>query len=142
MMIPVGNKLIVEIINSDEDDWNPLYKILTKAKVLDLGNEVLKYIKKDDIITISKSDIHILKENIGFCVDRNIIFINDYPHEDKVHINPCKKEIDIFDKGNVIKSSCSDIKSDEIIGYIKGKGGLILPDYTEVISKSQIYFKY
>ena len=112
MMTPVGNKLIVEIINSDEDDWNPLYKILTKAKVLDLGNEVLEYIKKDDIITISKSDIHIIKENI------------------------------IFDKGNVIKSSCSDIKSDEIIGYIKGKGGLILPDYTEVISKSQIYFKY
>lgn len=35
-MIPVGNKLIVEVINSDEDDWNPLYKILTKAKVLDL----------------------------------------------------------------------------------------------------------
>ena len=49
MMIPVGNKLIVEIINSDEDDWNPLYKILTKAKVLDLGNEVLEYIKKDSI---------------------------------------------------------------------------------------------
>ena len=27
MMIPIGNKLIVEIINSNEDDWNPLYKL-------------------------------------------------------------------------------------------------------------------
>ena len=75
MMTPIGNKLIVEIINSNEDDWNPLYKLLTKAKVLDLGNDVLKYIKKDDIISIvGEND----KKLMNLMIAHNPIYFPSY----------------------------------------------------------------
>lgn len=133
------NKLILEKLPKEqEDEWNPLYKVMIKAKVLSTGSEI-DFVKDGDIVVLAESDLHMMDNKKGFAVDRSLIFINDYPQPGKIHITPLKKDLNVFEKGVVVKSSVDPLLEGDEVGYVKG--GIVLPDYTEIISKSQVYFK-
>lgn len=120
--------------------FNPDAENLKKCKVLSVGSKV-ENIKVDDIITLYIHDIRMAEENIGYCNDTNPIFINDKPQPNKTHIKTKKtNKISKFSKATVLSSTDKELKEGDEVGYIKGTG-LELPDGTEIISDTQIFYK-
>ena len=143
-MKPLNNKVYFEILSEDKQPKKSVFipdaEMLKLAEVIDVGESVTK-VKKEDIITIYVTAISMLTSTTGFCSEREIIFINSYPQENKIHINSqVKQELTIFRKANVLKSSSHDIKDNETIYYKDGQTH-ILPDGSEIISESQVYYK-
>lgn len=137
-----------ELLPRDEQPKNtvliPDADSMKKAKVLSVGFLVnTEFIKVGDIITIYNNDIVRVSgtESVGFTTDRNILFADGFPQVNKTHISPLnREELSTLDKASVIKSWDDKLKEGDIIYYKKGNG-LILPDRTEIISDSQIFFK-
>ena len=143
-MKPLNNKVYFEILSDDKQPKKSVFipdaEMLKLAEVIDVGESVTK-VKKEDIITIYVTAISMLTSTTGFCAEREIIFINSYPQENKIHINSqVKQELTVFKKANVLKSSSKDIFDNETIFYKDGQTH-ILPDGSEIISESQVYYK-
>lgn len=143
-MKPLNNKIFFELLDEKHQPKKSILvpdgDILKKAKVLDVGNKVTN-IKKGDEIVLYVNDIRGIGDRKGYCNDTNPIFINDKPQANKTHISKISSDnLTRFDNGKVISSTDDNLKKDDIIGYIKGNG-LILPDSSEIISDTQIFFK-
>ena len=143
-MKPLNNKVYFEILSDDKQPKKSVFipdaEMLKLAEVIDVGESVTK-VKKEDIITIYVTAISMLTSTTGFCAEREIIFINSYPQENKIHINSqVKQALTVFKKANVLKSSSKDIFDKETIFYKDGQTH-ILPDGSEIISESQVYYK-
>lgn len=140
----LNNKVHFILLPEDEQPkktiFTPNAELLKFAKVLEVGKDV-KDIFKDDIITIYVTSIQMINQNEGFCVDREPIFVNYRPRVDKVLITDIGKDsFNTLSKATVLLSSSDEINDNDIIYFKEGQSH-ILPDNTELISKSQIYYK-
>lgn len=143
-MKPLNNKIFFELLDEKYQPKKSILvpdgDILKKAKVLDIGDKVTN-IKKGDEIVLYVNDIRGIGDRKGYCNDTNPIFINDKPQPNKTHISKISSDnLTKFDNGKVISSTDNNLKKNDIIGYIK-ENGLILPDSSEIISDTQIFFK-
>ena len=143
-MIVLNNKIYLELLDDElqpkKTFLNTDADLLKYCNVLDVGNSVSD-IKKDDIVTLYVININFIDSKKGFCSDRDVIFINNRPKEKKVHINNQQKEkYGILYKGTVLASSSNDIKDGDEIYYKHGQSH-ILPDNTEILSETQIFYK-
>lgn len=143
---PLNTKIYFELLPDSEQPqktfMNSELDKIKLCKVLKTGNKVSNFVKEEDIITVPVHAITMMyKETKGFCSERDVIFSNSYPVEGKVHIkNQERIELNNLNKAIVIKSSSQDIDDEDEIFYKNGQS-LVLPDHTEIISESQIYFK-
>ena len=140
----LNNKLHIRLLPDAEQPkksiFSPDAEMLKKAEVLDVGQKVTE-IEKGQIITLYVNSLYMLGTEEAFCTDRDPIFINGYPREGKVNVgNTEKKTMTSFTKGIALKSSSGDIDDNDVIYFREGQSH-ILPDNTEIISESQIYFK-
>lgn len=140
----LNNKIYFELLPDSEQPqktiFSPNMDMLKLCKVIDIGNKVFDFIKKEDIITLYVNNIQMIDKTKGFCNDKDVLFINEYPLKGKVHVTEQEKpKITPFSKAKVKKSSVDDIKDNENIYYKQGQSH-ILPDSTEIISETQIYF--
>lgn len=143
-MKALNNKVMYTLLPDNEQPkrtiLNPDGDNLKKAKVISVGSKV-EHIKLDDIITLYTHDVRIAEDNIGYCTDTNPIFINNKPQPNKTHIQTKKtNKVSRFNKATVLSSTDKELKEGDEIGYVKGSG-LILPDNTEIISDTQIFYK-
>lgn len=143
-MVVLNNKILLEVLDDEfqpkKTFLNTTADLLKYCKVLDVGKKV-EDIKKDDIVKLYVININFLDKKTGFCNEKDIIFINDYPRENKVHIkNQTKENLGFLHKADVIKSSSDDIEDNDEIYYKHGQSH-ILPDNTEIVSETQIYYK-
>lgn len=143
-MVALNNKISYILLPDEEQPnrtiLNPDGDNLKKAKVVSVGSKV-EHIKPDDIITLYTHDVRIAEENIGYCADTNPIFINEKPQPNKTHIRTKKvNKVSRFQKATVLSSTDKELNEGDEIGYVKGNG-LILPDNTEIISDTQIFYK-
>lgn len=143
-MEPLFNKVLFELLPEDQQPKKSIFApngdSVKNAKVISVG-ETVTFIKKDDIIQLYANDIMGINSKLGYCIDTNAIFINRKPQPNKTHIRSKKsEELSKFNKADIISSSSSKLKEGDEIGFKKGNG-LILPDGSEIISNTQIYFK-
>lgn len=143
-MIVLNNKVYFELLDDSKQPkktiFTPNAEMLKHAKVISVGSKV-EEIKEEDIITLYVNHINMIDEKEGLCSDRDPVFINYYPRKDKINASlEEKSSLTPFTKAKVISSSCNDIKDGDTV-YIKSGQGHILPDNTELISESQIYYK-
>lgn len=143
-MKALNNKVSFKLLPDSEQPkrsvLNPDAESLKKATVLSVGYKV-EHIKVGDVIVLYTNDIRIAEEGIGYCNETNPIFINDKPQPNKTHIQTKKtNKISKFNKAIVKSSTDKELQEGDEIGYVKGSG-LILPDHTEIISDTQIFYK-
>lgn len=120
--------------------FTPNAEMLKLGKVKATGSKV-EEVKVGDIITLYVNSIHFLNEKEGFCTEREVVFRNGLPQKGKVHIKEQENvNMTSFNKAKVVKSSSEDVEEGDVINYKNGQSH-ILPDNTEIISESQIYFK-
>ena len=132
-LLPEDQQPKPTLLNPNADD-------LKKAKVLGVGCKV-QYIKEYDVITLYNNDIMIVEDNTGYCTETNPIFINDKPQPNKTNILPENSlSISKFSKATVLTSTDPQLKKGDKVGYKKASG-LVLPDQSEIISDTQIFFK-
>lgn len=139
----LNNKIHFELLPPEYQPqktiFNPTADMLKLAKVIDVGCKV-EEVKKEDIITLYEMAIKSLGDGTGFCSERDVIFTNNIPQKNKVHIkNQEKLDMSMLNKATVVNSNCEDISQDDTVFYINGQSH-ILPDNTEIISESQIYY--
>lgn len=140
----LNNKILFELLSDDKQPQKTIFNtnatMLKLGRVVSVGDEVEK-IKKGDIITVYVTTIFMLDGKMGFCSQRDIIFTNDIPAENKVHVkHQSKEDLSLFDSAIVVNSNSKNIDSGDKIFFRKGQSH-ILPDNTEIISDSQIYYK-
>lgn len=140
----LNNKVHFELLSENEQPkktiFTPNAELLKHAIVLDVGKEVAE-MKKDDVITLHVNSMSMLNSKEGFCTERDPIFVNYKPRIDKVQITDTSKvTLTNFSEATVVKSSCDEIEDGDKIYYKEGQS-LILPDNSEIISKSQIFYK-
>ena len=143
-MKPLNTKIYFKLLPEDQQPKKSVFipdaEMLKFVEVLDVGHGVSK-IKQGDILTVYITTIQMLTQSEGFCIEREVIFINNYPQENKIHINgQVKKGMSVFKQANVLASSSQDIDDNDII-YFKDGQTHILPDGSEIISESQVYYK-
>lgn len=143
-MRPLNNKIKFELLPEDEQPKKtsmvPFGDALKKVKVLEVGTKV-EDIEKDDILVLYNHDVMLFEGSMGYCLDRDPVFINDHPQKNKTHIQPKKADrLSKFEKGTVLSTTDPEMSKGDEIGFKKANG-LILPDNTEIISDTQIYFK-
>lgn len=141
-----GDKIYYEILpDSDQPQktiFTPNADMLKRVKVLDVGDMVVNK-KKGDILTLYVNDMTRYGDyDKGFCIDRHVIFTNDIPQYLKVQVKNIQKDtMEVLSKGTVVESGSENIKKDDDIVFKHGQSH-ILPDNSEIISDSQIYFKF
>lgn len=143
-MEPLFNKVLFELLSEDKQPKKSIFApngdSIKNAVVIAIG-ETVTAINPGDIIQLYVNDIMGIDSKLGYCIDTNAIFINRKPQPNKTHIRSKKsEELSKFNKADVIVSTSSKLKKGDEIGYKKGSG-LILPDGSEIISNTQIYFK-
>lgn len=139
-----NNKIYFELLPESEQPVKSIYAptgdMMKLGKVLDTGHKV-EIAKKGDIIQIYFTTMILLNPKEAFCSDRDVIFVNDIPQKGKIHINKQSKEsLSLLNSSIVINSNSDDIQKNDKIYYKKGQGH-ILPDNTEIISETQVYYK-
>lgn len=140
----LNNKIYFELLPAEDQPkktiFNPTADMLKLAKVIDVGCKV-EEVKKEDIITLYEVAIKNLGDGTGLCSERDVIFANSIPQKNKVHIkNQEKVDLSMLNKATVVNSNCEDVSQDNTVFYINGQSH-ILPDNTEIISESQIFYK-
>lgn len=145
-MAIVNNKVLFVLLPEKDQPqktiFTPHADIWKHAKVMEVGHKV-EIAKEKDIITVYVSTMVMIEKNIGICSDRDIIFINGIPTEGKVQINQQSKSdsgLSILKSANVVSSNSGDISPGNKVFYKEGKSHE-LPDNTEIILESQIYYK-
>lgn len=140
----LNNKIHFKLLSEDKQPkktiFTPNAELLKHAEVLDVGKDVVE-IKTNDVITLHVNAMNMLDSKEGFCTERDPIFVNYNPRIDKVQITETSKvNLTNFSEASVLKSSYSEVENGEKVYYKEGQS-LILPDNTEIISKSQIFYK-
>lgn len=141
---PLNSKVYFTLLPSDKQPKKTLISpdgdILKMGEILKVGNEVTE-LKEGDIITFYGNDFLRITEKEGVIADRSIIFVNSKPRKNKTHISELNStELSTLNKARVISSDDNEIQEDDNIFYKKG-ASLILPDKTEIISNTQVFYK-
>lgn len=143
-MEALNNKILVELLPDSEQPkktiFSPNEDMIKIGIALSTGYKVENVVEKDRLHVYVNS-LHVVEGNLAFCSERDVIFRNNYPQPGKIHID---SQIDIpmssFMKANVVRSSSEDILDQETIFYKKGQSH-VLPNNTEIISETQVYYK-
>lgn len=143
-MKALNNKILYKVLEDEKQPqksmFSPNADMLKHVEVISIGHKV-EFLSVGDIATLYVNDMYRFDNELGFCSDRSVLFKNGVPQEGKVHIkNQESIELSSFGKAEVIESNSSDVKKGDIIYYRKGQSH-ILPDHTEIISESQVYYK-
>jgi hypothetical protein len=139
----LNSKIFFEVL-PDKDQpqkspFSPNADLMKYAKVLDIGHKV-EWVEIGDVIKLYVNTMFMIEKNKGFCSERDVIFRNSIPPKGKVHIkDQIKDTMSPLKNAKVIQSNSEDIISNDTIGYRDGQS-LILPDGTEIISETQIYY--
>lgn len=142
---PLNTKIYFKLLPEDKQPKKTIIApdgdILKIGTVLDVGHEV-EQIKKGDTITLYGYDCIRLDQNRAVTNERSVIFINGIPQKNKTHIIEVGDDsmLSVLTKAKVIGSSSKDMSEEDLVFFKKG-AGLILPDKTEIVSDSQIFFK-
>lgn len=142
---PLNTKIYFKLLPENQQPRKTLIApdgdILKKATVISVGEEVAQVVK-GDIITIYGYDCIRLDSDKGVTNERSVLFKNEIPLKNKTHIIEMDdiETLNVLSKAKVIATSTKDIDREDIVYFKKGTG-LILPDKTEIISDSQIFFK-
>lgn len=141
---PLNNKIYFELLPDLEQPqktiFQPTADMMKLAKVIEVGNKV-EVVNKGQEITLYVNNIIPLEGKKGFCIERDIIFIDTYPQPGKVHIDgQSNTPMASLESSSVIRSSSEGIEDGDIIYYKKGQAH-VLPDNSEIISESQIFYK-
>lgn len=142
--IPLNNKVYFELLPDSEQPqktiFQPTADMMKIARVISNGHKV-DIVYPGQKIWIYVNNIISMNDNKGFCVDRDIIFIDEYPQPGKVHIfGQSSTPLSSLESSKVLKSSSEDIENGDTVHYRKGQSH-VLPDNTEIISESQIFYK-
>ena len=140
----VNNKIHFRILEDELQPQKTIFNsnanLIKLVEVINVGEKVT-IAKKKDILHLYVTNIFSIGDNEGFCSERDIIFINDIPQQGKVHIkNQNKEPMMILSNALVINSNSDDIDKDDKVFYKSGQS-MILPDHTEIVSETQIYYK-
>jgi exosome complex RNA-binding protein Csl4 len=143
-MEALNNKILYKVLDEEyqpkKNIFTPNADLLKYAEVISIGEKV-EFVKKGDIISIYVHDMNRVDSEVGFCSDRSVIFKNGIPQKGKIHITNIENNpMNSFSKGEVIKSNSDDVEPGDII-YFKSGQSHILPDHTEIISETQVYYK-
>lgn len=141
--IPLNNKLMIELLEDSKQPqktiFSPNADMIKIGKVLSKGKSV-DIVKEGDTVHVYTNNLTMFDSRKGFCSQRDLLFVNEYPQEGKVHITEqTTVPMSSFTSGVVIKSSSEDIQDEDKVFYKKGQSH-VLPDNTEIISESQIYY--
>lgn len=139
----LNNKVYFELLDDSQQPQKTIFQpnadMLKLGRVIDVGQKV-EYISEGDIITIYITSISMLDSTKGLCNDRDIIFNNSVPQKGKVHIGEQKNnKLSVFNSAKVLSSNSPDIQNEEEVYYKSGQSH-VLPDNTEIISESQIFY--
>lgn len=140
----LNNKIHLRLLPEDQQPQRSLFQptadLLKYAEVLGVGSKVTE-IQKGQKIVVYVNALRMLNDKEGFCTERDPVFVDDLPRQGKVNTTKAAKEILTgFDKAEVLSSSSEGIEPGDTVYYTAGQSH-ILPDNTELISDSQIYFK-
>lgn len=144
MNINIKNSKILFELLPDKDQpkktaLRPNADLMKHGKVLDIGSKV-EDVSIGDIITLYVTTMFMIEKNKGFCSERDVIFTNDIPQKGKVHIHrQSKKPLQKFSNAEVVNSNAADVEKGETVYYREGQS-MVLPDHTEIISETQIYY--
>lgn len=139
----LNNKILMTILDDGHQPqktiFSPNADMLKLFKIVDVGEKV-ELVKKGDIVTTYVNNVTLLNGDEYFCTERDILFINDYPQPGKIHLRgQVKEKLTLFNSAEVIKSSSGDIEDEDKVFYKAGQSH-VLPDSTEIISESQVYY--
>jgi hypothetical protein len=138
-----NSKILFELLPEKDQPKKTALKphadMMKHALVTDVGSKV-EEINIGDIITLYVTTMFMIEKNIGFCSERDVIFTNNIPQKGKVHIHrQSKNPLQPLSNAVVINSNSSDIEKGEKVFYREGQS-MQLPDNTEIISETQIYY--
>ena len=139
----LNNKIYFELLEDSEQPQKTIFQpnadMLKLCRVIDVGQNV-EYVSEGDIITIYVTSISMLDSTKGLCTERDVIFNNSIPQKGKVHIGQQKNnELSVFKSGKVLSSNSQDIEKNDEVYYKPGQSH-VLPDNTEIISETQIFY--
>lgn len=139
----VNSKIYFEVLPEKDQDkktvFTPNADMMKYAKVIDIGHKV-EWVQSGDIIKLYVNTMFMTEKGKGFCAERDVIFCNQIPQKGKVHIKEqVKDKITSLKTAKVINANCEDIESGDTVAYRDGQS-LILPDNTEIVSETQIYY--
>lgn len=140
----LNTKIYLELLPDDDQPKRTILKpdaeMMKHYRVLDVGHRV-EIVKKDDIVTTYVNNVMMLDTSKGLCSERDIVFINHSPQPGKINItDQSKVPLTGFKSGRVLSSGVDDISKDDRVYYKPGQSH-VLPDHTELISETNIYFK-
>lgn len=140
----VNNKIHFKILEEEFQPQKTIFNsnadLIKLVEVINVGEKVT-IAKKKDILQLYVNNIFSIGNNEGFCSERDVIFINNIPQEGKVHIkNQSKEPMEILNNALVVNSNSNDIEKNDKVFYKSGQS-MILPDHTEIVSETQIYYK-
>lgn len=140
----LNSKIYFELLPDEEQAqrtvFTPNADMMKKASVINVGSKV-EFVKEKDIIEIYSNSIVLTEGRKGFCSERDVIFTNSKPPIGKIHINEqSTRGMTVLTNANVISSNADDVEEGDRVYYKAGQSH-ILPDHTEIISESQVYYK-
>jgi hypothetical protein len=143
-MEALNNKILYKVLDDEHQPkktiFTPNADLLKYAEVINTGEKV-EFVKQGDIISIYVHDMNRIDSELGFCSDRSVIFKNSIPQKGKIHITNIENNpMTSFSKAEVIESNSDDVNKGDIIYFKEGQAH-ILPDHTEIISETQVYYK-
>lgn len=141
-MRALNNKLIIEVLPESEQYEKDIFSrggnVLRKCKVIDAGDKVVN-VKVGDIISLYFHDI-LHYENHSYCGENNVLFINDIPPDNRVHLIKTKSGLSTLQEARVISTMDENLKKDDVVLY-NDRTGLTLPDGSTIVGNSQVYSK-
>lgn len=132
-------ELLPEVHQPKKTALKPHADMMKLCKVIDVGNKT-EWVEINDVITIPVNSMIMIEKNIGFCSERDVIFTNNIPQKGKVHVyRQSKNPLQKLSNAYVLNSNSDDITKGEKVFYREGQS-MQLPDNTEIISETQIYY--
>ena len=140
----LNSKIKFKLLPDDDQPKKSVFKpnvdLIKLVKVEKIGTRV-EDVEEGDILHLYVTSMFMIDSDTGFCSERDVIFCNEIPQKGKVHISEqSKKPMDVFSTAKVINANSEDVLQGDIIHYREGQSHL-LPDNTEILSETQIYYK-
>lgn len=140
----LNSKIKFKLLPDDDQPKKSVFKpnadLIKLVKVEKIGTRV-EHVEEGDILHLYVTSMFMIDSDTGFCSERDVIFCNEIPQKGKVHISEqSKKPMDVFSTAKVINANSEDVLQGDIIHYREGQSHL-LPDNTEILSETQIYYK-
>lgn len=140
----LSDKLLVRLLPEDLQPKKTIFHstmdMLKKVEVIKKGDNT-KWINEGDVVTLYVNSLYNIEDDLFFCVEREVILINDKPQPGKIHIkNPTKISMTALHEAEVVSSNDVELIKGDTLIFKKGQS-LVLPDHTEIISESQAFAK-